>query len=74
MKNIITKEMAELYRRSLPRGYQKKIAEELGVSHVSVSRFLARKNGSRRIENAILRTMEELEAERSELLKKAGLK
>lgn len=73
MKKIITKETADFYKRSLPHGYQKKIADELGITPISVAQFLARKNGSKQIEDAILKTIAELQTERNELLKRAGI-
>ncbi len=73
MKKTISKETADFYRKSLPHGYQKKIADELGVHRVAVSQFLSGKIGSKRIEDAILKTIAELQRERNQLLKKAGI-
>lgn len=73
MSQAISKETADLYRRSLPRGYQKKIAGAIGVSPIAVSQFLAGKHASKRIEEAILKTIAELREERAELLRNAGM-
>ncbi len=73
MKKTISKETRELYRRSLPHGYQKKIADELGINKVAISQFLAGMSASKRIEDAILKTIGDLQRERNELLKEAGI-
>lgn len=73
MEKNVNKEILDFYRKSLPHGYKKKIAEELGVSASSIQSFLNGRSRSRQIENAILKTMVGLKEEREDLLKRAGL-
>lgn len=73
MEKKSNSDILEIYRKSLPHGYIKKIAKESGVTVASVQCFLRGKTKSQKIELAILRKIAELKEEREELLKRAGL-
>lgn len=70
MKKVPTKEKLETYRAMLPYGTLKIVAERVGVTGQAVTNFLNGRNGSVRIENAILDVIAEVEAERNERLKR----
>lgn len=73
MKKSVTNEKLEFYRAMLPYGTIKIVAERAGVTGQAVTNFLNGRNGSYRIENTILDIIAELQAERKERLKKAGI-
>lgn len=73
MKKTVTNEKLEFYRAMLPHGTIKITAERAGVTTQSIRNFLNGRNESLRVENAILDIIAELQAERNERLKKAGL-
>lgn len=73
MKKVANKEKLEIYRSLLPYGAQKEIATKLGVSVQAVCNYLKGRQGSERIETAILEKIAEVKEARQRLLKRAGL-
>lgn len=63
----------KFYNTMLPYGYRKKVAEIAGVRLASVSEYLYGKYNSKRIEDAILIVIAEVQAEKKKLLINAGL-
>lgn len=73
MEKVINAETLEILRDALPRGAQKEIAIELGVSVQAISQFLRGKTRSEQIEIAVLEKVAEIRARKIKLYKKAGL-
>lgn len=58
-------------KKKLPYGYCKIIAKEVGVTPQVLSLYFAYKINSERVENAILKTLAELNKAKQNLLKQA---
>lgn len=73
MKETEYAEKLKFYSSMLPHGYKALVAERAGVRRATVSEFFRGKYYSKRVEDTILDVIVELQEERKNRLKRAGI-